>query len=84
MAANVQAGAENNQTLGQTNQRDQSITRPQARDITQTSDTNQVRADRVETVVVNEIPAWVVLLLILGWLLPSPGEIGRTVTRWVS
>jgi len=40
---------------------------------------NQVQADEVKTVVVNEVPVWVILLLILGWLLPSPGEIGRWV-----
>jgi len=40
---------------------------------------NQVQADEVKTVVVNEVPVWVILLLILGWLFPSPGEIGRWV-----
>ncbi len=76
-AANVQAGRTNTQTVGTTSLTDQKIVRPQARDIRQTADTNTVSSDRVETVVVNEVPAWVILLLILGWLFPSPNEIGR-------
>ena len=77
VAANVQAGKTNSQTVGTTNVTEQKLVRPKARDINQTADTNQVRSDSVETVVVNEVPVWVVLLLVLGWLLPSPGEIGR-------
>lgn len=79
-AANVQAGKTNNQTIGTTNITEQKLVRPQARTIQQSSDTNRVRAESVETVVVNEVPTWVILLLILGWLLPSPGEIGRLIT----
>lgn len=40
----------------------------------------KVSAEKVDKVTVNEIQPWVILLLILGWLLPSPNEIGR----WVS
>jgi len=79
VAANVQAGKTNSQTIGTTNVTEQKLVRPQARDIRQTADTNQVRSDNVETVVVNQVPVWVILLLILGWLLPSPGEIGRSI-----
>ena len=79
VAANTQIGKTNTQTLGQTNLTEQSIVRPQARDIRQSADTNKVSSDKVETVVVNEVPMWVILLLILGWLLPSPGEIGRSL-----
>lgn len=41
----------------------------------------KVSAESVEKVTVNEVPQWVVLLLILGWLLPSPNEIGRWITN---
>jgi len=78
-AANVQAGKTNSQTVGTTSITEQKLVRPKARNIRQTADTNQVRSDSVETVVVNEVPVWVVLLLILGWLLPSPNEIGRWI-----
>ena len=86
VAANVQAGQTNYQTIG--------ITRapaPVLRDVSagvvrQSADENRVSADRVDTVVVNEVPAWVILLALVGWLLPSPGEIGRAMARrigWV-
>ena len=77
VAANVQAGKTNSQTVGTTSITEQKLVKPQAREIRQTADTNKVRSDSVETVVVNEVPVWVILLLVLGWLLPSPGEIGR-------
>jgi hypothetical protein len=79
VAANVQAGKTNNQTVGTTSNSEQKIVRPKARDIRQSNDSNKVQADEVQTVVVNEVPVWVVLLLILGWLFPSPGEIGRMI-----
>jgi len=79
VAANVQAGKTNSQTVGTTNVTEQKLVRPKARNIRQTADNNKVRSDSVETVVVNEVPVWVVLLLILGWLLPSPNEIGRWI-----
>lgn len=53
---------------------DQKIVRPQARDIRQSQDTNKIQAEKVETVVVNELPAWIVLLAIIGWLLPTPRD----------
>ena len=77
IAANVQAGRTNTQTIGTTNNVDQRVAVEQAETVNQTNDTSRVKADSVETVVVNEIPPWVVLLLVLGWLLPSPNEIGR-------
>jgi len=42
---------------------------------------SRVQADEVRTVVVNETPMWVIMLLVLGWLFPSPGEIGRWVLK---
>jgi hypothetical protein len=77
VAANTQAGKTNSQTLGTTNNVEQKLENPTATTIRQSNDSNRVQADRVETVVVNEVPVWVILLLILGWLFPSPNEIGR-------
>ena len=82
VAANTQIGKTNTQTLGTTNNIAPTVSvRPNARvdNIDQSNTTSRVSADSVETVVVNEVPAWVILLLILGWLLPSPNEIGRWV-----
>ena len=85
VAANTQVGKTNTQTVGQTNLTEQSIVRPQARDIKQTSDTNKVSADRVETVVVNETPPWIIFIgvvlfalwSLLLYQLPSPDQIWK-------
>ena len=79
MAANTQIGKTNTQTLGTTNNTEQKLSVNQADKVSQAVDTNKVKADSVGNVTVNEIPAWVILLLILGWLFPSPNEIGRWI-----
>jgi hypothetical protein len=79
VAANTQIGKTNTQTLGTTNNTEQKLSVNQTDRVRQSSDTNKVNADKVETVVVNEVPAWVILLLVLGWLFPSPNEIGRWI-----
>jgi len=83
VAANTQIGRTNTQTIGTTNNAEQKLVRPKARTIRQEQTTTKVAADEVQTVVVNEVPAWVILLLILGWLFPSPSEIGRKLTSLV-
>lgn len=83
--ANVQAGTENRQSavsvetaapaprlsfgLGST-----------VSGVTQTTEQSTTRAERIETFNANP-PWWVWTLLILGWLLPSPGEIWRGVVN---
>jgi len=74
VAANVNAGREVTQGVRQGDT--QSVVRPKG-DVRQ--EANRVRADNLQTVVVNETPPWVILLAVVGWLLPSPGEIGRWV-----
>lgn len=71
VAANVQAGKENSQAVVS-----QTVRNEAGRDV----NTAQVQADEVKEVTIQEVPPWVVLLLILGWLLPSPNEIGRWIT----
>ena len=79
--ANVQAGAENNQSV-----------------IDQSSDISgeNVTVDKskgafsvggaVESVKVmnQDIPTWVIILLILGWMLPSPNEIWRGFLKTIT
>lgn len=80
VAANVQAGKTNNQTIGTTNNVAPTVSlRPKSRvdRVDQSTTQTKVSSDEVHTVVINEVPAWVILLLILGWLLPSPQEISR-------
>ena len=72
VAANVQAGKENSQAVVSQTTRNEA-----GRDV----NTAQVQADEVKEVTIQEVPPWVVLLLILGWLLPSPNEIGRWITN---
>ena len=72
VAANVQAGKENSQAVVSQTTRNEA-----GRDV----NTSQVQAEEVKEVVIQEVPPWVVLLLILGWLLPSPNEIGRWITN---
>lgn len=84
VAANVPiaAGQEVEQNQGFVNMRTEApqvTLRPKSRVGSIEQNTNRVQSDRVETVVVNEVPTWVILLLVLGWLFPSPGEIGRWV-----
>lgn len=71
VAANVQAGKENSQAVVS-----QTVRNEAGRDV----NTAQVQAEEVKEVTIQEVPPWVVLLLILGWLLPSPNEIGRWIT----
>jgi hypothetical protein len=80
VAANIQAGKTNSQTIGTTNNVEQKVEAPIiSRDLVQSSDTTDVKADSVGTVKVSNTEPWVILLLILGWLLPSPQEIGRWI-----
>ena len=80
VAANVQAGQTNTQTVGQTRLEDQRITKSTiGGSLKQSNDTSQVKADRVDSVTVNQTPLWIVLLLVIGWILPSPQE----MVRWL-
>jgi len=79
VAANTQVGKTNTQTLGTTNNTEQRLEFDTADRVFQSTDNNRVKTETVESVTVNEVPPWVILLLVLGWLLPSPNEIGRGI-----
>ena len=76
VAANVQAGAENNQTGAQVG------------DIIKadTVNTGVTPSGAIDSLnVINEdIPPWVILLLILGWVLPSPQEMWRGFLKTIT
>jgi hypothetical protein len=84
VAANTQIGKTNSQTLGKTTNSEQTLSFDTADRVFQTTDTSKVKTERVENLTVNETPMWVILLLILGWLLPSPNEIGRWISNLFS
>lgn len=80
VAANVQAGKTNNQTLGATKITEQTA---RAEIVTQTADTNEIRG---ETVVVNKTgytPWHVLALIIWTWFwyeMPAP----RHIRSWIA
>lgn len=83
VAANTQVGKQNNQTLGASTVQEfgsQTVTAEKSN--SSQGQTTRVNAAEVQTVVVNEVPTWVILLLLLGWVMPSPGEMGRTIRGW--
>ena len=85
VAANTQLGRQNTQTIGtSTVQEFGTQTVQSERVTTNQGQTNRVSATDVQTVVVNEVPTWIILLLVLGWLFPSPGEMGRVIKGWFS
>ena len=49
------------------------------RDVIETSILKDVEAKEVENININnqDIPPWVILILIIGWLLPTPSNIGH-------
>ena len=72
VAANTQIGKENNQTgvvVGEVK-----TNKVEAQEIGKLTQADQTIEAHGETTIQN-IPPWVLLLLILGWLLPSPKEI---------
>lgn len=84
VAANTQVGQNNYQTLGKSETYAPSVSvRPNSRvdNIDQSQTETKLSTDKVDNVTINEIPPWVILLLVLGWLLPSPGEIGRGFSK---
>lgn len=86
VAANVQAGKSNTQTVGKSENISQEIIRPRAREINQSADRNKVSADTVHTVTVNErTPPWIwitwAILLFLDSPVRWPGQIWTGIQR---
>lgn len=72
VAANVQAGKENTQQAVAVQQRTEA-----GRDIVK--QTNPIVAENVKEVNIQQTPMWIIVLLVLGWLLPSPNEIANWI-----
>jgi hypothetical protein len=73
VAANTQIGKENNQTGVQVG--DVKSNSVEATEIGKLSQAET--AIEAANVTINSLPPWVLLLIILGWILPSPMEIYR-------
>ena len=76
VAANTQIGRENRQAVLSTELGDSA-----GRDII----TKEVETGQVETMTVNnqDIPPWVILLALIGWLLPTPTQMGNAIGEFL-
>lgn len=76
VAANTQIGKENRQQVSLQENRTEA-----GRDVI--TETKTVEAASVESVEINntDIPPWVILLLLIGWLLPTPQQIGYSAYK---
>ena len=83
VAANTQIGKENKQAVVTFEQEE---TTSAGRDIITTEVLKEVEAGPVDTLKINNtnIPPWVLLVLLLGWLLPTPTQIGRAIYHAVT
>ena len=72
--SNAQIGAENTQAVVSIDE-----TTSVGRDMV----TKEIETGMVEKLNIQNIPPWVILLLILGWLLPTPTEMGRGMVNFV-
>ena len=72
VAANTQIGRENRQTAVSMEERVEA-----GRDVIQT----ELEAGPVETLTVHnqDIPPWVLLVALIGWLLPTPTQMGNAI-----
>jgi len=80
--SNAQVGKENKQAV--ITYEDETNTSA-GRDVIQTEVIKEVETGKVENldIINTNIPPWVMLLLILGWLLPTPTEIARGFINFV-
>lgn len=80
--SNAQVGKENRQSVVSLEQKEEVTA---GRDVIKTEVIKEVETGKVENLDITNtnIPPWVILLLILGWLLPTPTEIARSITDFV-
>jgi len=80
--SNAQVGKENRQSVVSVEQKEEVTA---GRDVVQTEIVKEVETGKVENLDITNtnIPPWVILLLILGWLLPTPTEIARSITDFI-
>ena len=80
--SNAQIGKENRQSVMSVEQSEEVSA---GRDVITTEVIKEVEAGPIEKLLISNqnIPPWVMLLLILGWLLPTPTEIGRGIINFI-
>ena len=80
--SNAQIGAENRQAVMSVEQTEEVTA---GRDVVQTEIIKEVETGKVENldIINTNIPPWVMLLLILGWFLPTPTELASGFLNFV-
>ena len=80
--SNAQIGKENRQSVMSVEQSEEVSA---GRDVIQTEIIKEVETGSLGSldIINTNIPPWVMLLLILGWLLPTPTEIGRGIMNFI-
>ena len=80
--SNAQVGKENRQSVMSVEQTEEVTA---GRDVIQTEVVKEVETGSVEhlDIINTNIPPWVMLLLILGWLLPTPTEMARGFMNFI-
>ena len=76
--SNAQIGAENRQSVMSVEN-----TTSAGRDVVTTKVLKEIETGMVEKLNIQNIPPWVLLLLLLGWLLPTPTEMGRSIFNFI-
>ena len=80
VAANTQLGQQNTQTIGSSETVKTDIKDVEG-DVIQSNDRQSVKADSVETVVVNEYPVWLILAFVVAVFLDSPVRMIQDLLR---
>ena len=78
--SNAQIGAENRQAVMSVEQTEEVTA---GRDVVTTEVLKEIETGMVEKLNIQNIPPWVMILLLLGWLLPTPTEMGRGMFNFV-
>lgn len=77
----AQVGKTNQRTIGVSGDTTDAQIKGNRGTVNQDNSQSRVNSEKVERVEINEFNPWLIALLILGWLLPSPNEMGRWVAN---
>jgi hypothetical protein len=80
VAANTQVAKTATQTIGNsTATGDQKIENSSGHMVQIQEQQTKLTAENVGKVTINETPIWLIFMLVLGWLLPTPQQIANTI-----
>jgi ABC-type enterobactin transport system permease subunit len=80
VAANVQAAKTATQTIGSTTVTGDQKIEGSSGHITQIQEQQtKLSVEKVDKVTINETPIWMIVLLMIGWILPTPNQIAKSI-----